>query len=115
MYFLIKDDDLLEKCNTIWDKVKADTKKEFNSESVYNKEFLKTKIKSHVEEITDFYDEKIPKLDSAVISLDSAFNKNENYYLQVFLKECKFIEKKLIRHSNDNLIDFPASDDSDEE
>ena len=27
MYFLIKDDDLLEKYNTIWHKVSADTKK----------------------------------------------------------------------------------------
>ena len=28
-YFLIEDDDLLEKYNTIWDKVSADIKKEF--------------------------------------------------------------------------------------
>ena len=27
MYFLIEDDDLLEKCNTVWDKVSADIKK----------------------------------------------------------------------------------------
>ena len=26
MYALIEDDDLLEKCNTAWDKVKADMK-----------------------------------------------------------------------------------------
>ena len=30
----------------------------------------------------------------AVISLDSALNKDVNYYPQVFLKECKHIEKK---------------------
>ena len=34
IYFLIEDDDLLEKCNTIWDKVSADIKKEFDSEPV---------------------------------------------------------------------------------
>ena len=44
MYFLIEDDDLLEKYNTIWDKVSADIKKEFDSEPVYNKKFLKAKI-----------------------------------------------------------------------
>ena len=44
MYFLIEDDDLLEKYNTIWDKVSADIKKEFDHEPVYNKEYLKTKI-----------------------------------------------------------------------
>ena len=27
MYFLIEDDDFLEKCNTMWDKVSADIKK----------------------------------------------------------------------------------------
>ena len=43
--FLIKDDDLLGKYNTIWDKVSSDIKEEFNSEPIYNKTFLKTKIK----------------------------------------------------------------------
>ena len=81
-YFLIEDDDLLETYNTIWDKVSADVKKEFNSEPVYNKEFQKTKIKSQGDEITDFYDEKIPKVGSThtcltVISLDCALNKEE--------------------------------------
>ena len=32
----------------------------------------------------------------AVISLDSRLRKDENYYLQVFLKECKYVEKKVI-------------------
>ena len=59
MYFLTEDDDLLEKYNTIWDKVTADIKKEFDSEPVYHKNYLKTKIKSHGNEVTDFYDKKI--------------------------------------------------------
>ena len=58
MYFFIQDDELLEKCNTIWDKVSADIKKEFHSEPVYNKEFLKTETKSHGDEVICFYDEK---------------------------------------------------------
>ena len=29
MYFLVEDDDLLEKYNTIWDKVSANIKKKF--------------------------------------------------------------------------------------
>ena len=81
---------------------------------------MKTKIKSHGDEVTDFFDNEIPKLDSnhtclAVIILDSALKKDENYYTQVFLKECKYIEKKLTRHINSNLSDFPSSDESDEE
>ena len=99
MYSLIEDGDLLEKHNTIWDKVSADIKKEFDSEPIYNKKFLKTKLKSHCDEVTDIYDKEIPKADSnhpclAVISLDSALKKNENYYPQVFLKEYKYINKK---------------------
>ena len=95
MYFLIEDDDLSEKYNTIWNKVSADKKKEFDSESVYNKYFLKTKIRSHGDEVTDFYDKKVPKVDSnhtclAVIAL----KKDKNYYPQVFLKDCKCIKKK---------------------
>ena len=90
MYFLIEDDNLLETCNTIWDKVSTDMKKGFDSEPVQNKKFLKTKIKSYGDEVTDFSNKEIPKVDSsrtrlAVISLDSALKKDENYYLQVLL------------------------------
>ena len=50
------------------------------------------------------------------MSLDSALKKNDNYYLKVFLKECKYIEKKVVRHIHDNFSDFSySSDESDEE
>ena len=103
----------------IWDKVSSDIKREFDSKPVYQKEFLKTKIKSHGDGVTDFYDKKIPKMDSnhiclAVISLDSALKKDDNYYLLVFLKVCKYIEKNVVRHINVNLNDFSYSDESDE-
>ena len=115
MYFLIEDDDLLEKFNTIWDKVSTDIKKECDSEPVCNKNFLKTKIKSYGDKVTYFYDKEIPKVDSnctwlALINSDSALKKDENYYLQVFLKECKYIKKKIVRHINNNLSDFFSSD-----
>ena len=38
--FLIKDDELLEKYNEIWGKVKNSIKSESDSESVYNEKFL---------------------------------------------------------------------------
>ena len=41
--FLIEDDDLFEKYNTIWDKVSSDIKNEFHREPVYNIKFLKRK------------------------------------------------------------------------
>ena len=63
----------------------------------YNKNFVKTKIRSYGDEVTDFHDKELPKVDSnhtclAVISLESALKKEGNYYLQVFLKECKYIK-----------------------
>ena len=44
MSFLIKDDELLEKYNGIWEKVKNSIKKEFDSEPLYNEKYLKAKI-----------------------------------------------------------------------
>ena len=72
---------------------------------------MKFEIKFYGDEVTDFFDKEFPKVDSyhtylAVISLDFALKKDENYYPQVFLKECKCIEKKLIRNISDNLSDF---------
>ena len=50
MYFLTEDDDLLEKHNSIWNKVSVDIKKEFDSKPAYNKNFLSMSI------IKYFYD-----------------------------------------------------------
>ena len=44
--------------------------------------------------------------------MDSALKKHDNYYPQVFLKECEYIEKKVIRHIIDVVESY--SDDSDE-
>ena len=45
----------------------------------------------------------------AVISGNSALKKDENYYPRVFLKECKYIKKIVVRHINDNLSNFSYS------
>ena len=49
---------IIEKYSTIWNKVSADIKKQFYREPVYNKFFLKTKIKSHDYKVAEFYDKK---------------------------------------------------------
>ena len=59
MFFQIKDNDLLVKYNTIWDKVSADIKSEFDSEPVYNKHYLKIEIKSHGDDVAHSYDKNI--------------------------------------------------------
>ena len=118
IYFLIKDDDLSKKCKTICNKFIADIKKEFDSKPVYNKNCLKTKIKSRGDEVTDLYDKILDYNYTclAVIILDTALKKDDSYYLQVFLKGCKYTEKKVLRHVHDSLSDFSySSDEPDEE
>ena len=79
---------------------------------------MKTKIKTYDDKATDFYDKEIQKVDSnytclEVISLDSALKKDKNYYPQMFLEKGKYIEKKVIKHINDNFNDFSYSDEPD--
>ena len=95
MYFLIEDDDLLEKYSTVSDKVSADSKNNL----IANLSIIKKFKKQNGAEVTELYDEEIPKVDAnhtclAVINLDSALKKDEIYYLRMFLKECKHIKKK---------------------
>ena len=76
---------------TIWDNISAHIRKEFDSEPVYNKYILRTKIKSHDDEITDFYSMEIPEQNSshtylAVIRMDPALKKDETYFPKAFLK-----------------------------
>ena len=65
IYFLIEDDDLLGKYSTIWDNVSPDIKKEFDNELVYNKKILKNKN----DEVTDFCEKEILKVDYSGTSL----------------------------------------------
>ena len=100
MVFLIKGDKLLEQYNEIWEKVKHSLKKEFDSKPVYNKKYLKAKIKTYNGKINiNFHNSKIPKGDSqyvclSIILLDSVFTTCKNYYSQVFLEECKYVVNK---------------------
>ena len=60
--FLIKDDELLEKYNEVWKRVKHSLRREFDSEPVDNEEYLKAKIKSFNGKInTKFHNNKIPR------------------------------------------------------
>ena len=79
--FLIQDNDSLKKYNSTCDKVSCNIEKEIDSKPVYNK----TKIKSYCDEVTGCHDKEMSKAGSyqtcfKVISIDSAFEKEENYY-----------------------------------
>ena len=82
MYFVIEDDDFFKQYNTIWDKVSADTKKEFDSQLACNKNSLKTKLKS-------YGDKEIPNVDCnrtclTVMSLHSIFKRIKTVILKCF-------------------------------
>ena len=60
MTFLINDDELLEKYKEIRKEIKNSIKKEFDSEPVYNENYLIVKIKSYNEKLnTNLYNSKI--------------------------------------------------------
>ena len=63
MSSLIKDDDLLEKFNEIWEKVKNSIKKEIDNEPLCNEKYLKTKIRSYNGKTnTNFHNNKMPNI-----------------------------------------------------
>ena len=90
MSLLVEDDDLLEKYNEFWEKVKNSIKNEFDSEPVYNEKYLKAKTKSYNGRIhAKFYNNKITKegfqfICLSVILMYSVFRTAKNYYPQVF-------------------------------
>ena len=47
MSFLIKDDELLDRYNEIWEKFKNSINKEFDSDPSYKEKYLKAKIKPY--------------------------------------------------------------------
>ena len=70
MLFLKKDDELLEKYDEIWEKVKNSIKKKSDREPVYNEKNLKSKIAFCNGKInTFFHNNKIPKEGSQCICL----------------------------------------------
>ena len=51
-----------KKYDDIWNEVSNSIEKEFDNEPIYNKKFLKTKIKSYGDKAADFHAKEIPKV-----------------------------------------------------
>ena len=99
MFFLIKDNELLEKNNYIWEKVKNSIKKELDSEPVHNEKYLKAEIISYNGKLNRiFYNDKIPKEGSqfiflSVIVINCIFSTG-NYSSKLFSKQLNLLLKK---------------------
>ena len=73
----------------MWNKVGGSIEKEIDGELIYNKTFLKAKIKTYDDETTDFSDKEMSKggsghISLAVITINSVLEKDDKYYPQAF-------------------------------
>ena len=84
MYFLIKDDDVLDKYNEIWKKIKKTLNTKFHSMPVYDEKYIKAKVREFNGVIkTNFLSDKTPKEDVhytciACITIDSVMKIKKN-------------------------------------
>ena len=96
MSFLIKNDDVWDKYNKIWDMIKDKLRIKFHSKPVYKYKYLKTKVREFDGVIkTNFLVKGIPKENMyhtciACITIDSVLKINKKNHLQVYLEECKY-------------------------
>ena len=101
MSFLIKNDEVWEKYEEILDAIKNKPGIKFHSEPIYEKNYLKAKIREFDGEIrTNFLGNSTPKENMyysciACITIDSAMKVNKKNYPQVYLEECKYKIKKI--------------------
>ena len=101
MSFLIKNDEVWEKYEEIWDVIKNKLGIKFHSEPVYEKKYLKAKIREFDGEIrTNFLGNSMPKENMyysciACITIDSVMKINQKNYPQVYLEQCKYKIKKI--------------------
>ena len=100
-FFLIKDDNVLDKYNEIWNKIKKTLNIEFHSMPVYDEKYIKAKVREFNGVIkTNFLGDEIPKENVhyaciACITIDSVMKMEKKNYPQVYLEECKYKIKKI--------------------
>ena len=101
MSFLIKDDEVWEKYEQIWDVIKNKLSIKFHSKPIYDQKYLKAKVREFDGVIkTNFLGNGVPKENMhytciACITIDSVVRMEKKNYLQVYLEECKYKVKKI--------------------
>ena len=94
-------------------------KERFNSEPVYDKKYIKTKIKAYNNRIiTNIQGNKRQEDNDyctylPVILLDSVVKTGNGFYPQIFLEECKYaVKKKKIMNTINQELDLDESDEA---
>ena len=101
MSFLIKDDEVWEKYEKIWDVIKNKLSIKFHSEPIYEQKYLKAKVREFDGVIkTNFLGNDMPKENMhytciACITIDSVMRIDKKNHPQVYLEECKYRVKKI--------------------
>ena len=118
MSFLIKDDEVRETYDKIWDAVKNKLGIKFHSEPAYEYKYLKAKVREFNGVIkTNFLGNDMPKENMhytciACITIDSVLTIDKKNHPQVYLEECKYKVKKI---QMSRFINTELKSDSDSE
>ena len=98
---MVEDDSVLNRYNKTWDKIKEKLSIRFHSMPVFDKTYIKAKVREFDGKIkTNFLGNEIPKENMhhtciAYITIDSVIKMNKKNYTQVYIEECKYRVKKI--------------------
>ena len=101
MSFFIKDDEVWEKYEQIWDVIKNKLSIKFHSKPIYDQKYLKAKVREFDGVIkTNFLGNEVPKENMhytciACITIHSVMRIDKKNYPQVYLEEWKYRVKKI--------------------
>ena len=101
MSLFVRDDNVLDKYNKIWNVIKNKLNIKFHSKPVYNQKYLKVEVREFDGMIkTNFLSDEVPKENIhytciACITIDSAMRMEKKNYPQVYVEECKYKVKKI--------------------
>ena len=118
MSFLIKDDEVWEKYENIWDVIKNKPGIKFYSKPIYDQKYLKAKVREFDGMIkTNFLGNDTPKENMhytciVCITIDSVMRIDKKNHPQVYLEECKYRVKKI---QMSRFINTELKSDSDSE
>ena len=100
MSFFIKDNEVWDKYDKIWDVIKNKLNIKFHSKPVYEYKYLKAKVRTFNCVIkTNFLNNGMPKENVhysciACITVDSVINFHKKNHPHIYLEECKYRIKK---------------------
>ena len=101
MSFLIKNSEVWEKYEEVWNIIKNKLNIKFRSQPIYENKYLKARVREFDGNIkTKFLGNNLPKENTyyiciACITIDSIIKMNKKNYPQVYLEERKYKVKKL--------------------